>query len=295
MAYIPFDATEEEIAQKSIIREGIPSVLAAPLKVWLIGAVGNANSYIDHSLGLALQLELEWDFGLTATKGMFAEDFAEKAYNRGPAWFMRVIDCVMHLQGFHQRHDVAGVLDALDKYRSKYCVVFRAETFGWRVAYRVPEGLEETMQEAINAADATAGMLLAQAWEYAFGLNGKAEEAMDKAVKAVESAATPVVCQNHPSPSLGNVIADVKQQGDWVLGLRSNASAYPGVTLHHMMQTLWHGQQYRHVDKHAVRPTIEQARVHVMLAATLVGWFASGQVVRDSTLPQPKNWQNLQP
>ncbi len=91
MAYIPFDAAEEEIAQMSIIREDIPTVLAAPLKVWLIGMVGNVNSYVDHSLGLALQLELDWDFGLTATRGMFAEDFADRAYNKGPATSHRCI------------------------------------------------------------------------------------------------------------------------------------------------------------------------------------------------------------
>lgn len=293
MAYIPFDATEEEIAQKSIIRDGIPSILAAPLKLWLIGMVSNRNSYVDHALGIALQLELDWDFGLTATSGLSAANFADVAEERGPEGLMRVIDCIMHLSERLEYGDIQLVSEALDKYRSKYCVVRRDGR--WRIGFRVPEGLEETMQEAINAADATAGKLLAEAWEYAFGLDGKAEEAMDKAVKAVESAATPIVCRNHPAASLGNVIADVKQQGNWTLGLRSNASAYPGVTLHHMLQSLWHGQQYRHVDKHAILPTIEQARVHVMLAATLVGWFSSGQVVQDNALPQPKNWANLQP
>jgi len=32
--------------------------------------------------------------------------------------------------------------------------------------------------------------------------------------------------------------------------------------------------------KSAVPPTPEQARTHVQLAATLVGWFASGAIVR---------------
>ena len=292
MAYIPFDATEEEIAQLSIVRDGIPTVLEEPLKDWLANTFSTLESYADESLGFKIQLDLDTNLGFSARSSVSPRDFAAIAFNAGQSTFMRVIDYVLYTGSWSFPAD-AGVLEEyLNRYRSKYAVVERDNRR--RIGYRVPEGLEETMQEAINAADATAGKLLAEAWEYAYGLEGKAEEAMDKAVKAVERAATPVVCPNHPAASLGNVIADVKQQGDWVLGLRSNASAYPGVTLHHMMQTLWHGQQYRHVDKHAVQPTIEQARVHVMLAATLVGWFSSGQVVRDNTLPQPKNWQNLQ-
>lgn len=293
MAYIPFDATEEEIAQKSIIRDDIPEILAQPLIGWLAGAAAGGGSQISSQYGLKLQLEMGLDFGFRPGYTADAMAFSEIAFQLGDQTFMRVIDYVLQALPWQDYEQPQQLLEYLDIYRSKFTVV--KSGISYRVSFRLPSGIEETMQEAINAADATAGKLLSQAWEYAYGLDGKAEEAMDKAVKAVERAATPVVCPNHPAASLGNVIADVKQQGDWVVGLRFNAGAYPGVTLHHMMQTLWHGQQYRHVDQHAVLPTIEQARVHVMLAATLVGWFASGQVVRDSTLPQPKNWQNLQP
>lgn len=293
MAYIPFDATEEEIAQKSIIRDGIPPILAESLKDWLADFLYMGGNHQTNEFALKMQIALDVNIGYKAGADLSYKEFATTAASAGQKTFMRVLDYVLYSASKFQSDYEDTLAKYLDLYRSKYAVVMQDGKK--RIGYRVPEGLEETMQEAINAADATAGKLLAEAWEYAFGLNGKAEEAMDKAVKAVERAATPIVCQNHPSPSLGNVIADVKQQGDWVVGLRSNASAYPGITLHHMMQTLWHGQQYRHVDSNAIPPTIEQARVHVMLAATLVGWFASGQVVRDSGLPQPKNWQNLQP
>lgn len=293
MAYIPFDATEEEIARKSIVREDIPIILAEPLKDWLADFLYTYSGYQLNELGLKMQIELETNIGFKAGGSLDHQQFARTSFAVGPAVFMRVLDYVLFSAPKYQSDMDENLGKYLDLYRSKYAVVIRDGRK--RIGYRVPEGLEETLQESINAADATAGKLLAQAWEYAFGLNGKAEEAMDKAVKAVERAATPIVSPNDTAPSLGKAAIVVKQQGDWVLGLRSNDKAYPGVTLHHMMETLWHGQHYRHVDKNSIPPTIEQARIHVMLAATLVGWFASGQIVRDSTLPQPKNWEKLQP
>lgn len=293
MAYIPFDATEEEIAQKSIIRDGIPPILAEPLKSWLSAVFMTEFEWVNEVAGMDLQLQLNVDLGFTATTGMNSRNFAEKAFRAGPKIFMRILDYALYNVRWGDPTPGQELARYLDLYRSKYAVVQGDGKS--RIGHRVPEGLEETMQEAINAADATAGKLLAQAWEYAFGLDGKAEEAMDKAVKAVERAATPIVCPNDLAPSLGKAANVVKQQGNWVLGLRSNDKAFPSVTLHQMMETLWHGQHYRHVDKNSIPPTIEQARIHVMLAATLVGWFASGQIVQDNALPQPKNWQNLQP
>jgi hypothetical protein len=83
---------------------------------------------------------------------------------------------------------------------------------------------------------------------------------MDFAVKAVERAVTPVVCPKHSSPSLGNAISDVRQQGNWTHNLRSDGDkAPPNTTIHHMLQTLWAGQHYRHVDQNAVPPTLQQA------------------------------------
>ncbi|PYI65928.1 hypothetical protein CVV68_16100 [Arthrobacter livingstonensis] len=293
MAYIPFDATEEEIAQMSIIREGIPTILAEPLKNWLAESLFVRSGYQIKEFALELQLELNINLGFTAGPDLTSKAFADTVFLSDEKMIMRVLDYLLYTMPRGYRTPSEELAKYLNLYRSKYAVVLSDNMS--RVGYRVTEGLEETMQEAINAADATAGKLLAEAWEYAFGLDGKAEEAMDKAVKAVERAATPIVSPNDLAPSLGKAAIVVKQQGDWVLGLRSNDKAYPGVTLHHMMETLWHGQHYRHVDKNSIPPTIEQARVHVMLAATLVGWFASGQIVRDNALPQPKNWEKLQP
>lgn len=278
MAFIPFDATEEEVAQLSIIREGIPLVLAEPLKAWLAGAVSDYHGYGDHELGITMQLELDINLGFTANHGMSAATFAENAFNLGSEKFMRALDYVLFSLGWGSHVDVDRLGGYLELYRSKYTVVVRDGKN--RIGYRLPEGLEETVQETISAADATAGRLLSEAWTYAFGLEAKPEEAMDKAVKAVESAATPIVSPKNDVPTLGTAARDIENQGNWTHGLRANAKAPANTTIHHMMQTLWFGQQYRHVDKNATPPTVEQARTHVMLAATLVGWFSSGSVSR---------------
>jgi hypothetical protein len=281
MVFVPFDATEDEVAALSVIRDGIPATMAAPLRVWINGqlkgpfmsSIGvTANLDLAHDVQAALHL----DFG-AGLSPILLERMMREIYSKGDQTIMRVTDFLLSRLP-PASESVASLAKTLEWSHCKYKVDRSGRTA--RLSVRLPAGLEEVAQTAVDSAR-EAGPLLYGAWQYAFGLEPRPAEAMDFAVKAVERAVTPVVCPNHPKPSLGNAVAYVRDQGNWTHNLRVDGDkAPPNTTIHHMLQTLWAGQHYRHVDQNAVPPTLEQAQAHVQLAALLVGWFSSGVVRR---------------
>ncbi|GAB3535884.1 hypothetical protein GCM10027403_14760 [Arthrobacter tecti] len=280
MTFVPFDASDDEIAQRSIVRAGVPEEMTAPLRGWItrslkksswvVTSVDYANLDLVHDIQTALWLDL----GAPHSGDIELQRTVAAIYSRGEQVVIRVVD---YLASRSDPSDVLILRRMLDQSLSKYAVRTSGDVS--RLALRTPEGVEQTVQSAIDSSD-VAGGLLARAWTYAFGLDAKPAEAMDFAVKAVERATTPVVSPRNDVATLGTAARDVKNQGDWTHGMRVNDLAPANTTIHHMMQTLWYGQQYRHVNKNSTPPTVEQAQTHVMLAATLVGWFSSGAVVR---------------
>lgn len=128
-----------------------------------------------------------------------------------------------------------------------------------------------------------AGVRLAKAWEHLYGLAPNASEAYRLAILAVEDAAIPIVSPTNSSATLGTVLRQLEDQGDWSLAMdREHPQAPSGVVLMSMMRMLWHGQH----DRHGGRPSApgnvstEEATVAVGLAVTLVQWFNAGLVRR---------------
>jgi len=102
-----------------------------------------------------------------------------------------------------------------------------------------------------------------------------------KAVLAVEAAAVPVVSSTNLRASLGTLFAQMRDQGDWSLGVVKQHDDYPvGNVLLGMIQMLLKGQ-----GRHAGQPdwapnTQAEAEAAVMLAVPLVQWFSSGAIAR---------------
>ena len=286
MVFVPFDATEDEVAALSVVRDGIPTSMEAPLRAWITRQIGGRFSVLFEDLAAnltvvhELQAALHLDLGAPASSDMRLDHVIGAIYAKGERTIMQVTDFL--LSRLNPAADgVQSISRTLDWTHSKYCVI----TSGGapRLTLRLADGIAETAQSIITAAGPS-GPLLAKAWNYAFGMEPRPAEAMDFAVKAVELSVTPLVCPNHPSPSLGNAISDIRQQGNWVHNLRVDGDkAPPNQTIQYMLQTLWAGQHYRHVDKNAVPPSLEQAQAHVQLAALLVGWFSAGVVTRNSS------------
>lgn len=289
MVFIPFDATDDDLDQLRVIREAIPPEMEASLRAWIrnrlreqemwaLTSTDYANLALVHNLQAALRMNLS-----APADGLFQLDHAVGAiYAKGEQAILRVADFLLSLIDPRQEPEaIRSLAQTMDWSNSKY----KVERSGARarLSARLPHGLEEVAQTAISSSG-EAGSLLYKAWQYAFGLSPEPAEAMDFAVKAVERVVTPIVCPNHPKPSLGNAVSDVRQQGDWTHNLHVDGDkAPPSTTIQYMLQTLWAGQHYRHVDQNAVPPTLEQAQAHVQLAALLVGWFSSDAVYRSVT------------
>lgn len=150
------------------------------------------------------------------------------------------------------------------------------------VVSRLPQGV--VVAAAATVQHGKAGKRLAEAWEAAFGIDPKPSEAYRLAVKAVEAASAPVVIPKDPDPSLGKVIGRMMQGGGF--GLPHLREEPNGTTSHEVLlmnlKQLWWGQHDRHdgLTQSSLPDDVTQdeAESAVILAVTLVGWFATGKV-----------------
>lgn len=117
-----------------------------------------------------------------------------------------------------------------------------------------------------------------------YGIEPSPSEAYRLAIMAVEDAAVPVVSPKNAVATLGTVLRDIEQQGDWRLPMtreRDNASSRD--LLVGMLRLLWHGQH----DRHGGQPSapgdvsLEEASVAVSSAVVLVQWFIAGLASRE--------------
>lgn len=139
---------------------------------------------------------------------------------------------------------------------------------------RVTQSVQTAADNAMS--QGSAGALLGEAWSACFGRGPNPEEAYEKAIKAVEEAAAPVVSPKNLKATLGTMIRDMKAQGDWKLDLPGTAQDVPVV----LMEALWTGQESRHGGNGYRVPTQSEGEAAVLSAVPLVQWFASGAVAR---------------
>ena len=146
---------------------------------------------------------------------------------------------------------------------------------------RIPLGVQVGVDSVIKRAG-RAGKHLAKAWENLYGIQQNSSEAYRLAILAVEDAAIPRISPSNQKATLGTVLRDLENQGDWSLPMRREDERAPSKdVLIGMIRLLWHGQHYRHGGQAGQEPLSEQeAIVAIGLATTLVHWFDAGIVVR---------------
>ena len=146
----------------------------------------------------------------------------------------------------------------------------------------VDQSVRDVAQEAISRAEASASQHLRNAWTETHSRERNPTHAHAEMIRAVESAARPVVTPNDPRATLGTLIGQLDNQGS----LYTTAGASPandGVAgTVAMMRLLWQQQ----TDRHGANPTVPatQERVEFLLpiAAALVHAFSTGTVRRRS-------------
>ncbi|MFF4664656.1 hypothetical protein [Streptomyces sp. NPDC001282] len=136
--------------------------------------------------------------------------------------------------------------------------------------------------EATGALDVRAGRLLADAWRHAFSMHRDPSAAYRYAVRAVEAAAAPVISPKDTVPTLGKMISVFRDKPEkWTFAFKVDSATDPKKVLLGMMQMLWTNEYSRHVDQDIQTPlhvSQEEAESAVVLALSLVNWFASGAV-----------------
>lgn len=129
----------------------------------------------------------------------------------------------------------------------------------------------------------TAGNLLEQAWNLTYGLHPDPTTAYSRAVKAVEEVACPLVLPNNPKPTLGTVIANLRQtSAKWRFVLVDKDGHDAVEPLIDMVGRLWTGQVSRHGGGNNSRESTQaEAEAAVHLAFYLLHLLSTGALTRE--------------
>lgn len=274
----PWDADEDERADLRIVRDRIPDTMRPALLDWLHkrlhGSYGATAPEAVNALQSALRINLGFGRGRIAT-----DQLVNALENSGDKTLLRVVDWLIgqfELDPYRGTpREVADVAWHFDMAMSGVQVVPLDN--GFRLALRLPEGVEDILQIAVDEGPKIAGQHLAKALRQAQSLDPDTSAAMTESIRAVEAAAGPVVLPRDKRLQLSKIVQSLKDKSDWTLGLQCRDDGVPDhrAVLIGMMETLAFAQRDRHAGD---APTVQEALAHAMLAATLVGWFSTGIV-----------------
>lgn len=124
----------------------------------------------------------------------------------------------------------------------------------------------------IRAQSDRAGSFLADAWKAVAARAPRPAEGYDKAVKAMEAAAQPVVLPNNSSATLGQIIAAMNDNpSKWTFALGDLETVVA------MMRQVW-TNHFRHGTQERDDHTLPEADAAVHLALTVVRFFVGGVI-----------------
>lgn len=273
-----FEEAGEAAETYDALVEGVPRWLQASLASWIKGQVLSDHSYEDTLERLRwIERGLRWkiDWSVVNQSGALP---ALMLVARTDTDLLKLTDYL--LSACRNYTAMEELKYMLEQAGSAWTVGERVERPG--LVRRVPEGVQEAAEGAFAIGDA--GRLLRQAWGAIFGLDPNPSEAYRLAVKAVEAAAIPVVSPANAKATLGTVIKQLEDQGDWSLPFeRQHAKSPAGEVLLGMLRTLWHGQHDRHAGGDPDLPlsvSAAEAQAAVAMSVTLVQWFTGRSVTR---------------
>jgi hypothetical protein len=281
----PWDAEDDEYDERSLIRELLPPPLHAPLLAWIRNELHPSSySNVDMDRVHELQTALQVDFRLQ-DRYVEADDMVRVITQKGNQFVSRVVDYFLSGYEIDQWGNAPGEVESL---KWHFDSAASAATIGlqdgvYRLRRRVPAGVEELAEASKQSAPALAGQHLGKAWSEAYALTPNTSLVMSEAIKAVEAAAHPVVTPTAKKIRLGMMTQTIKDQSGWTLAFLNRDDGHPDhkAVLVGMLETLIIAQADRHGGD---APSLIEAQGHVQLASTLVQWFSSGVVIRESTV-----------
>jgi hypothetical protein len=196
-----------------------------------------------------------------------------------------VVDYLLsRMKGYDQERRAQAALSGMLRQAGSLWTVSPAPSGdGYRLVRRVEPTVEVAAQETFSRG--RAGAHLHEAWQSAFGREPNASHAYREAVRAVESAAQPVVSPTHATATLGTMIAAMRDAPHkWRVALANGEEAvHPVDVARQMAILLWKGQHDRHgtaAEDAPLSVDLDEAAAAVHLAVLLVQWFTSGAIAR---------------
>ena len=282
-AFIPFDATLEEVEQRGVLRGGVPATMRPLLVKWLLGRHPRTSIYPRAQRFHEISNELDIDFGVSSLNlGHMNETAAIQVYaSLTERDLLRVVDFCLHEAG--RQHGVASQVEKILKSgRSKWTPVLREDRY--RLGERVPDGVQVSAESVMGSAG-VAGSLVRQAWEKVHDLESDDSGAYSRAVKAVETAALEALDITKDTATLSDAIRAIEaRDSTWRLPFQREHTEYPSKdVLLGLMKSLYRGQRDRHGSDSYADVTHEEAEAAVLMAVTLVGLFSAGLVAERDT------------
>lgn len=275
--WVPFGLSEDEAERYNVLVDGVPTKLREPLIHWLKHLLASSERpyRVTNSRTRHLEMLTGIHVGLPEESYVKWVDYAEVLRKMDSLTMLRVVDAVLSVGWYATR--AQGLDEVLTLSKSRWMVGTRMGKAG--LVAREPEGVQD-MVEGTIASSGTAGQILARAWGKVHALTPDDSGAYADAVRAVETAAQPVVERDNTEATLGGIAAVMRNQGDWRLPLREHQHAPTPEMLVAMMRSLYRGHVDRHGSDDYRDVSHAEALAGVALAATLVAWFASGAVQR---------------
>lgn len=274
---MPFGFTNDEAEQYQVLVEGVPAPLREAILGWLRPILSSSDySEVYNARAIELSMLTRINLGVREDDFLKWTQLAQLLRKLPEEELLRLVDAALSKSW---RRETAQLESALSLSKSKWKVGSRLGARG--LVSRVPEGVQ-SMVESTIANSGTAGQILARAWGKVHAITPDNSGAYADAVRAAETAIQPVVEPRNKEATLGTLASVMKAQGDWRLPLREHQHTPSSDLVPAMLRTLFRGQADRHGTADYRDVTHEEAETGVVLAATLVAWFASGAVQRRS-------------
>jgi hypothetical protein len=272
---------ERESGAEESLYDGVPSHIERPILDWL-------RSWASHDILTAVCMRVRVPYACTVRP----EDsyYREQALLGGlqttgnaPKALLSVVEGVLYAR-VHEEPSYRGAknygkraIDSLSEILDFGGSKWRVE--GDHLEARVDDAVRAAVEKARHESKATsASEHLGNAWLALYGRNPNPAHAYAEAIKAVEASAAPVVTPNDMKAQLGKIRGELDAHAPvWRFSIAPrDISAVTSA-----MTTLEQGQTDRHggnLPTQTIDPRAAEAAV--LLAATLVHWFATGAVQR---------------
>ncbi len=266
--FVPFSARRGVSAPPDFV-DGVPPHLEMQLTEWIeefliAGIRGVHASNVDAVITL-----LQWPIAVRDEGRRF--DAVMKYAREDDDRFLDLIDLLCGAAEDYQR-------DALDLLLDRGMSIYRVSASApFRLEERVTDEARAALADAVSHPDPAAEHI-ARAWSLVFGRDRDPGAAWNAAVKAIESLLHPIVEPKNDRATLGSMAQVLRNKPEsWAFAIAArdgDTSARPFVQALELV-----GYEPGRHGTDPSRATLEQARVVVLQAVTIVEWLRAGALV----------------